>query len=93
MSPDDTVGGGHGHGPNLAPTDVLLHFRHQIDLVSGVRGRLEVEGIVDIGQVLRLELHVEDGTDYLHHPTDVLLSHVLPSPVGVAPRRGPGDEP
>ena len=37
----------------------------------GAAGILDQQGVVDLGQMLRLELDVEDGADDLHDPADV----------------------
>jgi peptide chain release factor 1 len=71
-APGNPVGGAHGNGPNLVLPDVLLHFGREFDR-NCAAGILDLEGVIDLGQVLRLELHVEDRTDDLHHPPNVVF--------------------
>ena len=66
------VGGAHGHRAHLVLADVLLHLGGEAD-GHGARRVLEGEGVVDLGQVLRLELDVEHRADDLDDAADVLL--------------------
>ena len=68
----NAVGGAHGHRAHLVLSDMLLHLGGQPD---GHRAAavLDDQRVVDLGQVLRLELHVEHRANDLYHPADVLL--------------------
>ena len=68
----DPVGGAHGHRAHLVLPDVLLHLRGQLDRYRAA-GVLDLDRVVDLGQVLRLELDVEHRADDLHDPAQVVL--------------------
>jgi hypothetical protein len=65
------VGGGHGDGAHLVAADVLLHLGDDADVAARVGLRVDLERVVQLGEVLRLELHVEHGPDDLHDLADV----------------------
>ena len=67
----DAVGRAHGDGPDLVAADVLLDFRDQL---SGID--LHGDRVIELGQLLGLELDVEDGSDDLHHFTDVVFHNL-----------------
>ena len=79
MPPGNSVGAAHGNGPNLVLPDVLLHFGREFDR-NCTAGILDLECVIDLGQVLRLEFHVEHRADDLHDFADIVLR-----------RRGPAD--
>ena len=55
---------------------MLLHLGDELDLLTGLGARLEPEGVVDLGQVLGIELHVQHRTDDLDD-LSVLVSHAF----------------
>ena len=65
------VGRGHRHGAHLVPPDVLLHLGGQADR-RAVAFVIDHDGVVDLGQPLRLELHVQHGADDLDDLADVV---------------------
>ena len=65
------VGGAHRHRAHLVLPDVLLHLGGEPDR-DGAAGVLELERVVDLGQVLGLELDVEHRADDLDDAADVL---------------------
>ena len=64
----------HGDRAHLVAAQVLLHFRGQVDAVFAFR--VDAQGVVDRGQVVRSELHVDDGADDLDDGTLFLVAHV-----------------
>src|SRR5829696_3676992 len=69
--PDHTVGAAHGNCPHLILPDVLLHFGGDLDRHGAVRIE-QLDGVVDLGEVFRLELDVEHRADDLHDLSDIL---------------------
>ena len=67
----DAVGGAHRDGAHLVAADVLLHFDDDADVGARVGRSADLEGVVDLGEVLGLEFHVEDGADDLDDLTNV----------------------
>jgi hypothetical protein len=61
----------HRHRAHLVLPDMLLHLGGEPHRKAAA-AVLELQGVVDLGQVLRLELHVEHRADDLHHPAHVL---------------------
>ncbi len=74
---DQPVGGGHRHRAHLVAADVLLHLGHQLHPVAVLPGTrlVDPERRVQLGQALRRELHVDDGTDDLDDLADVRFCH------------------
>jgi hypothetical protein len=69
-APAHAVGRAHRHGAHLVLSDVLLHFGGDAHREAPA-GVLELQRVVDLGEVLRLELDVEHRADDLHHAADV----------------------
>ena len=53
----------HGDGAHRAVAEVLLHLEHETAAVLADA----LEGVVDVGEPVALELDVDDGADHLHH--------------------------
>src|SRR5204863_2512598 len=85
------IGGVHGHGLDAVVAQVLLHLEHQVDGVTTVALRhLDLERVVDLGQVLVGEDDVDDDAEHLLDRSDpltvsVALSHLSPYPSASAP--------
>src|SRR5215470_17068426 len=60
------VGRLHGDGPDHVVADVLLHLEGERSLLAA-EGHVHVQGVVDAGDLLGRELHVDDGTDHLDY--------------------------
>jgi hypothetical protein len=71
-APRNAVRGAHGDRAHLVLSNMLLDLGHQLDRYRSA-AVLDLEGIVDLGQVLRLELHVEHRADHLDDPADIVL--------------------
>jgi peptide chain release factor 1 len=69
---DHRVGGRHRHRAHGVAPDVLLHLGRHVDARAVRRHRVDAQRVVDLGQVLGLELHVEDRADDLHDLADVV---------------------
>ena len=67
----DAVGRRHRDGAHLVAADVLLHLGHDADLLAARRCRVDLERVVELGQVLGLELDVEDRSDDLDDLADL----------------------
>ena len=52
-------GGTHGDGAHDAVAQLLLHFERQVDVI-------ELECVVDLGDLIAWKLHVDDRADDLH---------------------------
>src|SRR6185312_8299414 len=73
-SANDGIGRRHGDGADLVAADVLLHLGHDANLVAVGRLGADVERVVELGQVLRLELDVEHRADDLDDLADVVYA-------------------
>ena len=69
------VGRLHRDRADAVLAEMLLDFRDDVDLPRLGRRRLDVQCVVDLRQVARLELHVQDGADDLNDSSDTLLCH------------------
>ena len=69
------VGRAHRHGAHLGAADVLLHLGDEVDLAARFRLGGEPECAVNLGQVARVVLHVQHGSDDLDDSADVVLRH------------------
>jgi hypothetical protein len=92
----DPVGGVHRDRSDPVVAQVLLHLRDQIDLVAAfTRGKLDPQGCVDLGQLVREDRVDHDAFD-LDHLADVLavflVRHASPGEVGRV-RCGRGERP
>ena len=65
------VGGAHRDRAHLVAADVLLHLDRHADVLARVRRRVDLERVVELGQVPRLELDVEHRADDLDDLADV----------------------
>jgi hypothetical protein len=63
---DQAVGRAEGDAADAVAAEVLLHLARQADLHVPLRGRLDLQGVVNLGEAALLELHVEGGADDLH---------------------------
>ncbi len=71
------VGRAHRDGAHLVTPDVLLHLRGQADRGRAVAGMIDHHRVVELGEVLRLELHVEHGPDHLDDLSDIRCARRL----------------
>jgi hypothetical protein len=68
----DGVGARHGDRAHRVATDVLLHLDRDVDPRAVRRRAGDPQRVVDLGQVLGLELDVENRADDLHDLADVV---------------------
>ena len=69
--------GFHRDRAHAVLAQVLLDLADDIEHRGAVRAvRDDVQRVVNLRQVSRLELHVDDGADDLHDLADILLRHV-----------------
>ena len=54
-----TFGGAHGDGAHDAVAQLLLHFEGQVHVI-------ELERVVDLGDLIAWKFHVDDRADDLH---------------------------
>ena len=59
--PDHSIGRGQGDGSHAVTAEVLLNLAGEVERV-----RLDLEGVVDLGQVPLRELGIQRGADNLH---------------------------
>ncbi len=63
--PHHPVGGAHRDRPHLVATDVLFDFEGDVHRGRAVPRIVHAQRVVELGQLLRLELHVDHRTDDL----------------------------
>jgi len=64
------IGARHGDRADLVAADVLLHLDGHAHVHAGIRGRVDLEGVVQLGQMAGLELDVEHRADDLNDLAD-----------------------
>src|ERR1035438_7548895 len=72
----------HGDGADHIVTDVLFHLQGQRPHLV-VQRHVHVQGVVDAGQFLRGEFHVDDGTDHPHDAAGTSAGLVLAAGSGL----------
>ena len=71
--PHHPVGRLHGDALDDTLAQMLRHFDGQVDVDLGVESlRRDMDGVVDVGNVIRIELDVQNRTDDLQDFADVL---------------------
>ncbi len=85
-APLESVRGAHGDAAHRAVAGMLLHLQGQLAIH-------QLQGVVDLGQVLRLEVHVHHRADDLHDPANTRgLTHGCAYSLSIAIRY-PGPPP
>jgi len=83
---DGRAGVGRGHAAHEAvgvvhgdaADDVVAHVQRGLDRQpDAALGVLDQDGVVDLRQLVRIERHVDRGTDHLHHFAYVHCSVLL----------------
>jgi hypothetical protein len=63
LSSDKTIGTVHGNGSDSVLSEMLSDLEHKSSLSIGLAGELDLESVQDRGEVVRVEVDIDDGTN------------------------------
>lgn len=62
LSSDETIGTVHGNGSDSVLSEMLSDLKNKSSS-SGIIGELDLEGVQDGGEVVRVKVDIDDGTN------------------------------